>query len=633
MAKIGKIVLDEGLITQKQLAESLKEHKDTKKPLGVILVDRQAITAEQLVSVLDKQFEIIHKKKLGKILLEKGIIGKKQLAEALRAQAVSGKPLGEILVSLNFLKRETLLDFLASRFDTGKADFNKLDPAVASGNFTSSKLLEISALPLYRENDIVYTAMNDPADSRVRSDLECVLDCKIEPLWADKESIENNIKKIFCEEKAPESGAGAIEEELSDGIVSEPRVIEKEEAKNIPESSDVSVDPQKILEKYGGVSFSFNEDTAAAGLIKEMESAGAKAVYFFPDGKVSLRTDAGPIPVSGSFFAVRDILLDKCGISEEDMLSGISGRCSISCAGSAYDFKTIPLESGGRQTVYARLYTETDRCYTLEALGLFPSVLERLTDLLKTDGLLAICGPEGSGRTATLYSCARHCVSAGMITAAAENSISYFVDGLIQGQAAPGRNFSLLDCIRVVMRQEPDILFVGETNERGIINEIFKLSLTGHNIVAAFPEKSFESFMENNLQTEGSGPFVLAESLKGFFNQRLVRRLCRECSEKYTPPDSLLEELHLKPGTQFYRSKGCGACNNAGFSGRIALYECFKTDKTSAAMIAGGTSPAEIRGYFHHKMKYDSLRIDGLRKAAQGYTSLEEVLGATENKF
>ena len=263
----------------------------------------------------------------------------------------------------------------------------------------------------------------------------------------------------------------------------------------------------------------------------------------------------------------------------------------------------------------------------LDQLGMYPKVLEPFKKILnRPNGLLLIAGPPGSGRTTTCYACLQELNSPEKNVASFETSLRYELPGVIQGKPEERYDFSFNDGLRATIDLEPDVMYVGAMNDA----DAARMSLAaafGKRIVIARLNASNGATAMLSLLDMGLPGFLVAQGVLGVLTQRLVRRLCEKCREAYRPSEMIIQELGIKTNQQltFYRAKGCDACDNTGYIGQLGLFELFiPSDKVREKIIA--RAPASDINMAAAETGLVPLRMDGVRKVAQGLTSLEEVM-------
>jgi type IV pilus assembly protein PilB len=211
-----------------------------------------------------------------------------------------------------------------------------------------------------------------------------------------------------------------------------------------------------------------------------------------------------------------------------------------------------------------------------------------------------------------------------------EDPVELHLDGIIQGQINTKAGFTFADGMRSILRQDPDVIMIGEMRDRETSEMAIQAALTGHLVFSTLHTNDSPSAYTRMLDM-GLEPFLITSTVIGIVAQRLVRKICPKCKEPYVPDADLLASLGLRAGLQMYRGKGCKNCNGTGFKGRLGLYELLIPDEEVTKLVLQHAPSEQIKHYLMKRGEFDSLRRDGLRKVLDGKTTLEQVLGATQN--
>ena len=305
------------------------------------------------------------------------------------------------------------------------------------------------------------------------------------------------------------------------------------------------------------------------------------------------------------------------------------GRIRTRMAGREIDLRvsSLPVRHGER--VVMRIL-EKGSVFSLDGIGMGDGTLEDFRELIrKPHGIVLVCGPTGSGKTTTLYSALSEINSPDKNILTIEDPVEYELQGIGQTQVNPKIDLTFASVLRAHLRQDPDIILVGETRDKTTADNAIQASLTGHLVFSTLHTNDAAGAF-TRLIDMGVEPFLVSSSVLAVLAQRLVRRLCPECREPYTPNATELADVGLtkSPG-QLYRAKGCEACNYKGYSGRSGIYELLMVDDEVRALVVAGEATGVIRNAAV-KRGLKTLRDDGIRKALEGITSLDEVRRVTQ---
>jgi general secretion pathway protein E len=306
------------------------------------------------------------------------------------------------------------------------------------------------------------------------------------------------------------------------------------------------------------------------------------------------------------------------------------GRIAIKLGGRAIDVRVSTLPTGHGERVVLRLLAKDAERLSLEHLGMRDDVMARLDRLIhEPHGIILVTGPTGSGKTTTLYAAISRLDSTELNIMTVEDPIEYDLDGIGQTQVNSRVDMSFARALRAILRQDPDVILVGEIRDLETAQIAVQASLTGHLVLATLHTNDAVSAV-TRLADMGVEPFLLGSSLYGVLAQRLVRRLCPACRAAYAPSAKEWAALGCAapaPAT-LYQAKGCAACNHTGYRGRTGLYELFLVDDAARRLIHDGAGEHALRDHAR-RAGMRSLREDGLRWLQAGETSIEELLRAT----
>ena len=305
------------------------------------------------------------------------------------------------------------------------------------------------------------------------------------------------------------------------------------------------------------------------------------------------------------------------------------GRISLKIAGRAVDVRVSTIPCGHGERVVMRLLDKQAGRLSLDHLGMPRKTRELLESLIaKPHGILLVTGPTGSGKTTTLYAALSQLNSEVRNIMTVEDPVEYHLDGIGQTQVNTRVQMTFARGLRAILRQDPDVVMIGEIRDLETAETAVQASLTGHLVLSTLHTNTAVGAI-TRLDDMGVEPFLLSSSLIGLLAQRLVRLLCPACREPYSPDSNERELMHLEPGADvtFHRPVGCEACNHTGYRGRTGIYELVPIDERMRRMIHDRTSEQDLEAYA--RTKTPSIRAHGCERILAGETSLEEVLRVT----
>ena len=393
-------------------------------------------------------------------------------------------------------------------------------------------------------------------------------------------------------------------------------------AQALPETEDLleSEDDAPIIRLINALLTEAVKENASDIHIEPYENR--LVVRFRVDGV--LREVLEPKRVMAPLLVSRIKVMAKLDIAEKRLPQ--DGRISLRVAGRAVDVRVSTLPSGHGERVVLRLLDKQAGRLDLEHLGMAEHSRNQIDELIqKPHGIILVTGPTGSGKTTTLYAALQRLNNKRRNIMTVEDPIEYYLDGIGQTQVNSKVQMSFARGLRAILRQDPDVVMVGEIRDLETAEIAVQASLTGHLVFSTLHTNSAVGAV-TRLRDMGVEPFLLSSSLLGVLAQRLVRVLCDSCKEAYTASAADCEQLGVdadNPPT-LYRAKGCPECNHLGYRGRTGIYELVTIDDEMRTRIHDGGSEQELEA--HARQFSPSMRQDGWRRALNGETTLEEVL-------
>ncbi len=626
--KLGEILVAQGFIEEKQLIEALHQQKMYGGSLGSIIVKMGFISEDDLGSVLGQQIQINQKKRIGEVLIEQGFITPEQLEQGLAKQKQSGMQLGKTLVELGFITESKLIDVLSAQLDVQRV---KLSGFTFSPNLIAEIPEDVArkykVIPLFENNNIITVAMADPTNLRTIDHIKFKTGRDIDPVIATEKSILDAIEEAYSK------GATQMEEMLGEMDVSG----EVSDLDVVADSDDgealTDEEGQQVVKVVNLIVTQAIQEGASDIHIEPMEKY--YRLRYRVDGEL---TEKNPIPLQMRAQIVSRLKI-MAGMDIAEKRKPQDGQFQIRYQGRSVDlrvstFPAITRNRGVNEKIVMRIIDQEGKMLTLDQLGFLPHTQEKFdAQIKKPDGILLVTGPTGSGKSSTLYA------SLGRISqyyegkkniVTMEDPVESSLDGINQGQINVKAGFTFAAGMRSILRQDPDIVMIGEMRDKETAQMAIQAALTGHMVFSTLHTNDAPSSY-TRLFDMGIEPFLVASTVVGILAQRLARRICENCKEPYDPEPDVLTKIGLKPGVKFYRGRGCKMCQGKGYRGRMGLYEFLVPDHTVERMLIKGASSDEIKDYMLSTGGFDTLRRDGLRKVIAGVTTLEQVLGITQD--
>ena len=552
----------------------------------------------------------------GTNLITDGIITEDQLKIALEESKKSGEPLLDTLKRLKYINDETYASLLARQWG-----FPYIDPSTVEIDKEIVHLIseEIArrykAIPFGKSrDDKIMVAIADPTDIVAIDYLRNFIP-NIKIFVASYESILRNIEKYYAMETTVKEAV----KEMSGGSIE----VEKEETKDV----ELSIDEAKSLAETAPIIRLMNQ------IITEAITSNASDIHIEPQKRFlriryridGVLRDAMNLPKNIQPGLIsRAKIMANLDIAERRRPQ--DGRINLKFRGREVDLRVSVLPGIFGEKVVLRILDKERSLIPLESLGFSEESLEIFKTLIKQPyGMILITGPTGSGKSTTLYAILRILNTPEVNILTVEDPVEYQLDGITQVQVNPKINLTFAAALRAFLRQDPDIILVGEIRDRETAQIAMEAALTGHLVFSTLhTNDSFSA--PTRLIDMGIEPYLIASSLIGVTAQRLVRKICNECKEEYKPNKFILKQIGLEDyDGVFYKGRGCQVCGNSGYKGRIAVQEVLKIDDTIREMILQRRSSTEIKDY---AVKNGTITLlqDAIDKAKKGITTIEEVI-------
>ncbi|MBL7685337.1 MAG: Flp pilus assembly complex ATPase component TadA, partial [Deltaproteobacteria bacterium] len=309
------------------------------------------------------------------------------------------------------------------------------------------------------------------------------------------------------------------------------------------------------------------------------------------------------------------------------------GRIRIKIAGKDIDIRVSTLPTSFGESVVMRLLDKSKVLLSLDTIGITGEYLKTITELInKSHGIILVTGPTGSGKTTTLYGMLSQINSPDLKIITVEDPVEYQLPGINQIQVNPKIDLTFAGALRSILRQDPDVVMIGEIRDKETAEIAIQASLTGHLVISTLHTNDSASSVTRMIDM-GVEPFLVASSVIGIIAQRLVRTVCMQCAVKYQPSLEELNQIGIKPELAqtgiFYKTKGCPACMDTGYAGRTGIHEILLMDDEIRGMVMKNLEAGRIKRRAMEKGMY-TLREDGARKVLTGETTIEEILRVTQ---
>jgi len=556
---------------------------------------------------------------LGEILVEKGNISEEQLTGALSTQQEKGGKIGQVLLGMGAINEEELYTALSEqlgiRYERQLVGM-EIDPELVKNIPIQFAKLNVM-VPLEKNNGTVVVATSDPLNLFALEDIKKVLKNDIEIVLASENKVIQAINNVYDRASVTAQGVmGDLETENLDLLAQE-----LEEPEDLLDVNDEA----PIIRLVNSLLFQAVKERASDIHIEPFEKD--LVVRFRIDGV--LYEILRPPKRFQSSITSRVKIMGGLNIAEKRLPQ--DGRIRIKIAGKDIDIRLSTLPTSHGERIVMRLLDRENILLSVEDLGFDPAQYQKFEDMIhRTHGIILVTGPTGSGKTTTLYAALNRINTPEKNIVTIEDPVEYQIQGISQIHVNPKINLTFANGLRSIVRQDPDVILVGEIRDAETAEIAVQASLTGHLVFSTLHTNDAPSAL-TRLVEMGIEPFLISSSLLSAIAQRLVRILCSACKLPDSPDMKTLQATGLenKNGHGFYMPSGCPECLNTGFVGRSAIYEMLVIDDDIRELINKNSDSNAIKRTAREKGML-TLREDAARKALNGDTSLSEIVRVTQ---
>ncbi len=563
--------------------------------------------------------------KLGRILVKLGKCPREQVHEALQLQAQRKLPIGQLLIELGYVQEEDVNAALAAQQGMESLNLDEMEiPEDVVHLLPAETALAYKVVPLQHDagTNTLTIALKDADNFRAIDDLQMLMGFQVKPVIADPVQVDRLLDKLYGE------GEQESLEELIGDLAED---VDLEQLRDRGESIDLdelmsAVEDNKVKRLLNLVLMQAIKDKASD-------------IHFEPfedEFKMRYRIDGVlyemiPPPAHLAMPIVSRIkVMANLDIAERRLPQ--DGRIALTVSNNPVDLRVSVLPTMFGESVVMRVLDRSNVNLDLEKLGLRDDDLESIMQLIKKpNGIVIVTGPTGSGKTTTLYSALNTLNEISEKILTAEDPVEYDIDGLCQVQVNSDVGLTFAAALRSFLRQDPDIVLVGETRDIETAQIAVQASLTGHLVFTTLHTNDSPSSIAR-LVDLGLENFLITATLEGIIGQRLVRKICPRCKEAFEPTEEQLMELQLTPedmqGRVIYRGRGCDFCNNSGYKGRMAIFEIMVMDDELRELVMQNASTQVLRSEAL-KRGMRTLRQAGLLAIYDGSTTIDEVVRET----
>jgi type IV pilus assembly protein PilB len=564
------------------------------------------------------------RKLLGQMLIEAGLITEKQLEEALKEQVKTGRFLGRILVDKGYIDEKELKRILSMQAGIEMIDLkNTVIDKNAINVFPSALAKTYTVLPIKLEKNVLTLAVGDTLSLNIQDDISFILGYKIKMVLADEEDIKENINVYYGSEiETIDDLIKWISQDMSEMEELETIASASGEYATITSLEEIATLPP-VVKLFDLILLQTVRDNASDVHLEPFEN----------DFRVRYRVDGVLYdmvhPPKGLAFALFCRFKSMASMDIAERRLPQDGRIELSVMGRPVDLRvnTVPTVFG--ECLAIRVLDRGKTIFDMENLGLLPRDMEIVEKLIhKPHGIILATGPTGCGKTTTLYALLRKLNTPEVKLITTEDPVEYMLEGAVQVPVKESIGLTFAACIRSILRQDPDIILVGEVRDFDTAQMAIQSSLTGHLVLSTLHTNDAPTTIMRLVDMKVES-FLLASTIEGIIAQRLVRVLCPRCKQEYRPTKQEIIELGLSDEQvekmKFYKPVGCPFCRG-GYKGRTGIFEILIPNENLWRAVLENRPLDEIREIAVKECKMKTLVEDGIEKINLGITSVEEVM-------
>lgn len=562
-------------------------------------------------------------KSLGEIFVEEGYVSREELTHILATREDTTEPLGDLLVRLRKISEKQKLKCLGLQMGVPFIDLTRAEiDGDTARMIPHASAVRLLALPIERTECAASVAMVNPLDLGALDELAEATGLDIDPLLATEEDVRDAIFRTFgvyddLGEIVGEAVRGVDLEgvKVQTGDDDEDEPVNVVELKEVVEGAPVIRLANALLTRAIGM--------RASDIHIEPQQRRVR-IRFRIDG---LLQEVMTVPKDLQHAMISRIKI-MASLDIAERRAPQDGRCTLIANGGSYDFRVSTFPSVFGENVVIRILDKNSAMIDLTRLGMDPKSMEAMRARVEEpQGLILVTGPTGSGKTTTLYSAIHHLNAIYRNIITIEDPVEYQFDGVVQGNVNPKAGVTFASGLRSILRQDPDVILIGEIRDNETATIAVEAALTGHLVLTSLHANDSASAI-TRLIDMGIEPFLLGSSLTCSVAQRLVRVTCSKCAEVYLPEIEALEQLGLPPDHEYRRGRGCEFCGKTGYRGRHGIFEVLTVDRDVRKMVLHEAHSTEIH-QFAAERGMRTLRADACAKVLEGLTTVEEVIRVT----
>ncbi|MDD5465866.1 MAG: ATPase, T2SS/T4P/T4SS family [Candidatus Omnitrophica bacterium] len=563
------------------------------------------------------------KDRLTEILINNKLITATQLEQALKVQTTKGGKLSDIIVELKFVKESELITILSEGLGLPLIDLKRFKIDLEIVKIISVDIARhYQIIPISKMGDTITLAMADPLNIFAIDHVRSLTGFKINPIISPVQDINQAIEASY-----PDTSKGIIDDLVKEMTVSSIELVKEEKEVSLSDQELSRISREAPVIKVVNMILEESIKKKASDILIEPFDKKLR-IRFRIDG--ILQEQKTPPKTMHASIVSRVKVMSELDIAEHRVPQ--DGRFKIKILNRQIDFRVSILPSTYGEKVALRILDKSQANLDMKKLGFSDYALEVLRKMsLLPHGMILVCGPTGSGKTTTLYAILKSVDSPDKNIVTVEDPVEFQLEGINQVTARPEIGLSFAAALRSILRQDPNIIMIGEIRDYETVDIAIKSALTGHLVLSTLHTTTAAGAVVR-LVNMGVEPYLINSSLVCVMAQRLVRKVCSHCKEMYVLKNEIAASLKLDPAKigklQFYKGRGCEHCFNTGYSGRTVIAEVLQLSPKIRELILSGSQEQFVKQQARLEgMK--TLREDGIAAALKGQTTIEEVLRVT----
>jgi type IV pilus assembly protein PilB len=550
-------------------------------------------------------------KSLRETLIKSGLLSESQVKEAIDEGRRTGEPLIRSILRQGMVDENSMISFLEKEMEIPRVDLSSYLVDQKTVNLVPISIAKkYHLIPLFKVGDVLTIAMVDPFDVLALDEVRTRTKSDVEPMVASAKDVDQAIAQYY-------GVAGSVEDILKDiGPVPQDQT---------PVAVETPAEEAPIIKLVNT-------------LVMRALMEGASDVHIEPTEKnirIRYRVDGLMHDVSNtplhllSSIVTRIKVMSKMDISESRLPQ--DGRFELKVENKVVDVRVSTFPSIYGEAIVMRLLDKTNAIFSLGELGFNETNLQKFEETVKRPyGIILVTGPTGSGKTTTLYATLNHILSPEKNIMTIEDPVEYELAGVRQAQVNSKAGLEFANALRSMLRQDPDIILVGEIRDLETARVAIQAALTGHLVFSTLHTNDAAGTL-TRLVEMGIEPFLASSAVAAVIAQRLIRTICPRCKAAYTPSPELLKKIGLDPQKkyEFFQGKGCKTCRSTGYKGRMGIFELLTVDNKVQELVLRNATASEVK-QLAIQQGMRTLRDDGLQKVLEGKTTIDEVIRVTQ---